>query len=160
MPRKKSKKPFKPLTARALGISTNIAVGPLGFRAALEANPKGERKRSYHGLDQLHSAAISDGNDLEPSRIEFRESEGGAQEPHAPGTSTTVAIHDIEQGHHPTSECYESLPPRPMFIRISVPLPTGRNHQRCRTGRRTGGGIEGCVLIPLRRSDSYPTQRF
>ena len=136
MPRKKSKKPFKFLTPHALGIPTNIAVGPLGFRAALEVDPTGERNRSYHdGLDQPDLTAILDGSDPEPSRIEFCEREGEAEEFHAPGTSTAVAIHEIEQGHRPTGECYESLPPRPMFIRISMPLPIRRNHQQCKTGR-------------------------
>ena len=136
MPRKKSKKPFKSLTTLALGIPTNIAIGPLGFRAALEADPIGERNRSYHReLDRPDLTAILDGSDPEPSRIEFCEREGEAQESHAPGTSTAVPTHDIEQGHHSTSECYESLPPRPMFIRISVPLPIRRNHRQCKTGR-------------------------
>ena len=106
MPRKKSKKPFKSLTTLALGIPTNIGVGPLGFRAALEADPIGERNRSYHReLDRPDLTAILDGSDSGPSRIEFREREGTAQESHAPGTSIAAAIHDIEQGHRPTSEC-------------------------------------------------------
>ena len=136
MPRKKSKKPFKSLTTLALGIPTNIGVGPLGFRAALEADPIGERNRSYHhGLDQPDFTAILDGSDPEPSRIEFCEREGEAQESDAPGTSTAVATHDIEQELRPTGECYESLPPGPMFIRISMPLPIRRNHRQCKTGR-------------------------
>ena len=43
MANKKSKKPFKFFTASSLGVPANIAVGPLGFQAALDANPKGER---------------------------------------------------------------------------------------------------------------------
>ena len=104
MLKKKSKKPFKSLTTLALGIPANIGVGPLGFRAALEANPIGEQNRSYHhGLDRPDFTAILDGSDPGPSWIEFREREGTAQESHAPGTSTAAAIHDIEQGHHTTS---------------------------------------------------------
>ena len=33
-----------------MGIPTNIAVGPLGFRADLDIGPKGERNRSYRDL--------------------------------------------------------------------------------------------------------------
>ena len=107
MPGKKSKKPFKFFTPPLLAIPANIAVGPLGFRAALEVDPIGERNRSYHdGLDQPDLTAILDGSDPEPSRIEFCEREGEAQESDAPGTSTAVATHDIEQGHRPTSECH------------------------------------------------------
>lgn len=32
----------------ALGIPTNIAVGPLGFRADLDIDPKGEQRRPCH----------------------------------------------------------------------------------------------------------------
>ena len=112
MPRKKSKKPFKFLTPHALGVPTNIGVGPLGFRAALEVDPRGERNRSYHhGLDQPDLTAILDGSDPGPSRIEFCERKGEAQESRAPDTSTAVPIDDIEQEHRLTSKCSESLPP-------------------------------------------------
>lgn len=43
MARKKSKRPFKFLVARSLGIPTNIAVGPLGFQAVLDVNPEGKQ---------------------------------------------------------------------------------------------------------------------
>ena len=43
---KKSKKPFKFLTASSLGVPTNIAVGPLGFQAALDVDAKGEQNHS------------------------------------------------------------------------------------------------------------------
>lgn len=105
MARKKSKKPYKFLTAHSFGVPTNVAVGPLGFRTALEVSPKGERKsRSYHGLDRPDSTAILDGNNPEPSRIVIREGGSETQDPLAPDTSTAVAIHDIEQGYLPTSE--------------------------------------------------------
>lgn len=50
MPAKKSKKPSKLPKSLLLGIATNVAVGPLGFRAALDINPKGDRNRSHPGL--------------------------------------------------------------------------------------------------------------
>ena len=41
--RKKSKEPLRPLAKHLLwGIPTNIAAGPLGFRAELDVNPKGD----------------------------------------------------------------------------------------------------------------------
>jgi hypothetical protein len=45
---KKPKKPSKPPTNLLLGITANVAVGPLGFRAVLDINPKGERNHAYH----------------------------------------------------------------------------------------------------------------
>ena len=106
MASKKSKKPFRFLTAQSLGIPTNIAVGPLGFQAALDLNQEGERNRSYHELDRPNSTAILDGNNPKPSQIIFRETESGTQEPPVPGTSNALAIHDIEQEDLPTGACY------------------------------------------------------
>ncbi|KAF9777553.1 hypothetical protein BJ322DRAFT_1096259 [Thelephora terrestris] len=82
MPAKKSKKPSKLPKNLLLGIATNVAVGPLGFRAALDTNPKDE-------------------NNPEPSRIVFCEGESGGREPPVAGTSATVAIHDIEEVDRP-----------------------------------------------------------
>jgi hypothetical protein len=43
---KKSKKSLKSLPNHLLlGIPTNVAVGPLGFRAELGVNPNGEQSR-------------------------------------------------------------------------------------------------------------------
>ena len=122
MASKKSKRPFKFLTAQSMGIPTNIAVGPLGFQAALDVDPEGEQNHSYHELDRPDSTAIPDENNPKPSQIIFRETESGAQEPPVPGTSTTVAIGDIEQGDPSTGARYWSLPSRLMFIRLSVPI--------------------------------------
>ena len=51
MSHKKSKKePFRPLAKHLFfGIPANIAVGPLGFRAELDVNPKGEPSCSHRG---------------------------------------------------------------------------------------------------------------
>ena len=53
-PDKKSKKPPK-LSQKhiVLGIPTNIAVGPLGFRAELDIGPKGEQGRSIATWEQM-----------------------------------------------------------------------------------------------------------
>lgn len=104
MSRKKSKKPFKFLTNLSFVIPTNIAVGPLGFRAALDVN--GKQDRSYLGLsgDRADPAAILDEGDPEPSRIVPREMESGAQDPPAPGPSTAVETRDIEEVDRPTGE--------------------------------------------------------
>ena len=51
---KRSKKPVKPQKHLLLGIPSNIAVGPLGFRAELDINPEGEWNRSYHDLEVDH----------------------------------------------------------------------------------------------------------
>ena len=39
---KRFKKPFKPQKYLSLGVPSNIAVGPLGFRAELDINPEGQ----------------------------------------------------------------------------------------------------------------------
>ena len=45
---KKSKKSLKSSRRYiSMGIPTNIAVGPLGFRAELDTGAKGERSRPY-----------------------------------------------------------------------------------------------------------------
>ena len=49
---KKSKKSLKSSQRHvSLGILTNIAVGPLGFQAELDIDPKGEQNHSYHDLE-------------------------------------------------------------------------------------------------------------
>ena len=107
MPGKKSKKSSKAFTNLLLGIPTNIAVGPLGFQAALDVNPKGKQDRSYLGLsgDRADPAAIIDGDNPEPSRIVPRELRGsGAQDPPAQGPSTIVETRNIEEVDRPTGE--------------------------------------------------------
>ena len=107
MPGKKSKKSSKAFTNLFLGIPTNIAVGPLGFQAALDVNPKGKQNRSYLRLsgDRADPIAILDRGNPEPSRIVPHERGGGAQDPPVPGPSTTVEIRDIEEVDRPTGEC-------------------------------------------------------
>ena len=51
-PGKKPKKPSKLPTNLLLGITTNIAVGPLGFRAVVDTMPKGEQNHSYHEMTE------------------------------------------------------------------------------------------------------------
>lgn len=108
---------------------TNIAVGPLGFRAAVDVNPKGERNRFYlaENACRADSTSTLDENNPEPSRIVPRES--GAQGPPVPGTSHSVAIRDIEVGDVPTGECWGSSPTRPIFIQIPVRLLIRRKRQ-------------------------------
>jgi len=50
---KKSKKSFKSSQRHiSLGIPTNIAAGPLGFRAELDIGPKGESSH-YHTAEAI-----------------------------------------------------------------------------------------------------------
>ena len=107
MPGEKSKKSFRASTNLLLGIPPNIAAGPLGFRAALDINPKGERNRPAHEMSEDRpdtTAIIGDGNP-EPSRIVFRERESGTQGVPTPGTSPAAAIRDIGQVDRLTSKC-------------------------------------------------------
>ena len=99
--RKKSKKLFKPLPSV---VPTNIAVGPLGFSAALDTDPK--RNRSDHESSRNQPDPTPDEDNPKPSRIVFCETESGAQERLVPGTSFALTPYDIVQGERPTSECY------------------------------------------------------
>ena len=108
--RKKSKispEPFKKHIY--LGIPTNIAAGPLGFRAELDTDPIGNRNRSDHDLaaDRPDSSIVMpDENNPRPSRIIFH-NKSEDQGLHAPETSTPDAVVDgTEHGDDRTSGCF------------------------------------------------------
>jgi len=109
---KKSGKSLK-LSQRSasLGIPTNIAVGPLGFRAELDINPTGEDSRFYHDLaaDRPDSStATLDVNNPRPSRVVFRDKRSGDQDLHVPETSTTGGVidHAAERRSDLTGGCF------------------------------------------------------
>jgi hypothetical protein len=106
---KKSKKLLKSSQRHiSLGIPTNVAVGPLGFRAELDVGPKGEHSRSYHdlGADKPDLPAMSDEKDARASRIVFQEHKSEGQRPPAPEVSTPgVVVGGTEHGNDPASEC-------------------------------------------------------
>ena len=103
---KKSKKPFKFFTPSSLGVPTNIVVGPLEYRAAMDVDAKGERNRPYRELSGGQPDPILDEDNPKPSRIVSRGTESGAQEPPVPGASSAFMPDDIEQGERLTSKCY------------------------------------------------------
>ena len=149
---KKSKKPLRPLAKHLLfGIPANIAAGPLGFRAELDVNPKGERTCSHRslGADRTEPTAISDEKKPNPSRIVFCKRESEPQGSPVPGTST--AVH-VEPSNYPTGEYFESIPSQPIFTQISASLPVRRQH---RSEKWAGSGVERCVLMTLRRPRSH-----
>ena len=91
---KKSKKSLKSSQRHiSLGLPTNIAVGPLGFRAQLDTDSKGRRDRSYRDLesDQSDSTMTIDEKDAKASRIVFHNNESGDQGHPVPESSTTGA---------------------------------------------------------------------
>jgi len=103
---KKSKKPVKSQKYLLLGIFSNIAVGPLGFRAELDINPEGQWNHSDRDLEAGHpdSTVMLDEQNPGPSRIVFRD-ESEAQVLPAPRTSTSaVVIGGIKHGNNPPSE--------------------------------------------------------
>ena len=137
---KKSKKPLRPLAKHLLfGIPANIAAGPLGFRAELDVNPKGERTCSHRGLraGRTDPTATSDEKNPDPSRIAFRERESDPQESPVPGTST--AVH-IEQSNHPTSQCFEPTPSQPILTSL---CPLGENISQIRQEDEPGAASMG-----------------
>ena len=86
--KKNSKKPLK--KNLLLGIPTNIAVGPLGFRAELDVDPKSKSDHllcCYLGTNQPDSSATLDEKDPGPSRIVPHKVE---QEAPGPSTSETL----------------------------------------------------------------------
>ena len=73
---RKSKKSLKPSQRHvSLGIPTNIAIGPLGFRAELNIDPECEQRCSPHdlGADQTGSTAVLDENSTGAARIVFQD---------------------------------------------------------------------------------------
>ena len=104
---RKSKKLPKPFQKHiVLGIPTNIAVGPLGFRAELDIDPTGNQNRSDHDsvADRPDSSiAMLDENNPGPSRIVFH-NKSEDQGLHVPETSTPgVVVDGIEHGDDRTS---------------------------------------------------------
>ena len=107
---KKSKKLQKRFQKHLfLGIPTNIAVGPLGFRAELDTDPIGDKNRPRHNLaaDRSDSSiAMLDENNPGPSRIVF-DNKSEDQGLHAPETSIPSGVidHGTEHRSDPASEC-------------------------------------------------------
>ena len=109
MSSRKSKKSFQPFANHLLlGIPTNIAVGPLGFRAALDVNTKGEGNRPRHCKSRIDWADLTtmvDDGDAQPSQIILYE-KGKAQNPLGQATSAHSVIDGgIEPENDPTGVC-------------------------------------------------------
>ena len=104
---KKSKKPLRTLAKHLVfGIPTNVAAGPLGFRAELD---KGERSCSHRRLraDRADPTVISDEKNPGPSRIVFHKDESEVQGSPLPRTSTAAAILDDEPRNSPTGKRFK-----------------------------------------------------
>jgi len=81
-----------------LGIPTNIAVGPLGFRAELDIGPKGEKSRPHHDVETYRPdpTGTLDEEDPRASRIVFGDKESENQRAPVQEASMSGAI--IEGG--------------------------------------------------------------
>ena len=106
-----SKKPKKPLKSSqrhiSLGIPTNIAAGPLGFRAELAVDSEGQQSRSCHDLevDGPDLIAILDENDAKGSRIVLHDKMSGDQGSAVTDVlATGFVVKSNEQGGDPTSK--------------------------------------------------------
>ena len=118
----------KPPQHIPLGIPTNIAAGPLGFRAELDINPKGEQDRlSRLRADEPDSTVTPDKKGAGVSRIVARDEKHQDQGDHAPGTlSTSTAVGGGEHGNDPTGERFRFLSLWLAFMRILMPRCTRR----------------------------------
>jgi len=102
--KKHKKSPKPPQQHIALGIPANIAVGPLGFRAELNVDPKGDSVMILLvGVDWPDPTVALDENPG-PSRVVFcdekRDKDQGLSTP-APG----VVIDGTKYGVEATSKC-------------------------------------------------------
>jgi len=91
---KRSKKSLKPSQHIFLGISTNIAAGPLGFRAELDIEPKGEKGCPHHGFKTDRSDPTGTLDDKGPgaSQIVFCDKERDNQRVPVQAASTSGAV--------------------------------------------------------------------
>ena len=122
----------------SLGIPTNVAIGPLGFRAELDIDPKGERC-PYRDLevDGPDPTTVLDEKDTRASRIVFQENKSEDRGLPATEVPTLVAVAGgTEHGNDVAGECFWSLPSRPMFIQICSSLPG--EHMRDTRGEEGG----------------------
>jgi len=97
----------------SLGIPTNVAVGPVGFRAELDVGPKGEQRHSRRGLevDRPDSTMMLDVKDTRAPRIVFIDRGGRSEGLPAPGTSTVgTMVGDDQHGDRPIGEHLRPLP--------------------------------------------------
>ena len=99
----------------SLGIPTNVAIGPLGFRAEFDTGHKCERSRPYRDLeaDGPDLTVVPDEKDTGASRIVLQERKN--EGPGFPATEipTPVAgVSDAEHGNDATGECFWYLPSR------------------------------------------------
>jgi hypothetical protein len=107
---KKSKKLLKSSQRYiSLGIPTNIAVGPLGFRAELDTGPSGKQSRSYHDskADRPDLTATLDEGSPRTSQIVFQDKRGESQELPAPETSTSgIVVGRTDHGNDLEGKCF------------------------------------------------------
>ena len=112
----------------SLGIPTNIAIGPLGFRAELDIDPKGGEGLPVAIWEQDSSPMLDE--NIRASRIVFHDKKSESQNippPETPTSHAAVGSNDHRNGS--TGERVRSLLSRPMLTRVSVPPPTRREHR-------------------------------
>jgi hypothetical protein len=104
---RKSKKPPKLSQQHIiLGIPAGIAAGPLGFRAELDIDPKGEQSHSSHDseVDGPDPTVVPDEKDTRASRVVFQENKSEDRGFAAIEVSTPGAVvGGTEHGNDPAS---------------------------------------------------------
>ena len=108
---KKLKKPLKSSQRLVpLGVPTNIAVGPLGFHADLDIDPKGEQTCCHRDFEiaEPDPTVLLDEKDTRAGRIVFQENKD-EDRGLASATGVSTASGGIGHGGNPASECFRIL---------------------------------------------------
>ena len=117
----------------SLRIPTNIAMGPLGFRAEMDTGPKSERNRPYRDLeaDGPDPTVVPDEKETRALRIAFQENKNEERRLPAAEVPTPIAvIAGVELGNDTAGECFWSLPSRPNpDVHLNLLLPARGTHQ-------------------------------
>jgi len=113
----------------SLGIPTNIAAGPLGFRAELDIGPKGEQDcLSCLRADQPEQTTTLDEKDTRASRIVFHDKCEDQGLPALGTPNTSTAVGGDGHGNEPKGERFRPLSLMLAFTLISMPLHNRRGH--------------------------------
>ena len=155
--RSKRTQPFK--NPVALGISTHIATGPLGFGATLDLNvyPKGALHLIEIQQPMADPAVVVGVDNGGGSRITLLDRGDENQQFHASGASTQTPEHEDDA----TSECFPPWLSKPVLITLIVLKVRERERGApSNTPNEYESEDQGTVAERSRRECSLTTQTF